>query len=79
MKRRDFITLLAGATAVSPTFAYSQQPQRMRRVSVLMGRLPNDPEAEKQIVALRRGLELFGWFMGRNLAVEYRWHQQRNC
>ena len=39
-----------------------------------MGRLPNDPEAEKQIVALRRGLESFGWFMGRNLAVEYRWH-----
>jgi putative tryptophan/tyrosine transport system substrate-binding protein len=73
MKRRDFITLASGAAVAWPVLARAQQPERMRRVGVLMTVSENDPEGQARLDALRQGLKQLGWSEGKNLAIEYRW------
>jgi putative ABC transport system substrate-binding protein len=72
LRRRDFITLLGGATAW-PLAARAQQPHRMRRIGVLMGLVDNDQEAQSRVAAFERGLQDLGWVKGGNLWIEYRW------
>jgi hypothetical protein len=50
MKRRDFITGIAGAAA-RPLSARAQQPERTRRIGALMGYPESDPEAQTWIAA----------------------------
>jgi putative tryptophan/tyrosine transport system substrate-binding protein len=73
MKRRDFITLASGAAVAWPVVARAQQPERMRRIGVLMTISENDPEGQARLDALRQGLNQLGWAEGKNLAIEYRW------
>jgi putative ABC transport system substrate-binding protein len=70
--RRYFVSCLGGA-ATWPLAARAQQPERMRRIGVLMARPANDPEGQKQAAALKRGIEELGWSPGRNVEIEYRW------
>jgi putative tryptophan/tyrosine transport system substrate-binding protein len=72
MSRREFITLLGGAAAW-PLAARAQQPQRMRRVGVLMDYAENEPEAQSFVTAFVTGLQELGWTEGHNLEIEYRW------
>ena len=71
MRRREFITLIGGAAAL-PLAARAQQPERTRRIGVLMGYPEGDPQAQANVTALRRGLQNLGWIEGRNVQIDYR-------
>ena len=72
--RREFITLLGGATAaVWPLAARAQQRERMRRIGVLLNLAADDPESQRRMTALVQGLQQLGWTDGRNVRIDTRW------
>jgi putative ABC transport system substrate-binding protein len=71
MKWREFISLLGGA-AVWPIAARAQQPERMRRIGVLM-RIANGSEAQACLAAFQHGLQDLGGTEDRNIRLDYRW------
>jgi putative ABC transport system substrate-binding protein len=71
MQRRQFITLLGGAAAW-PLAARAQQPDRVRRVGVLMG-IADDPEGQARVMVFKQALHALGWIEGRNIQFIYRW------
>jgi putative ABC transport system substrate-binding protein len=73
MRRRDFITLLGGAAAAWPLAASAQQPERIRRIGVLMAYAKDNPEVQARIAAFIDELQQLGWIDGRNAKIEYRW------
>jgi putative ABC transport system substrate-binding protein len=72
VKRRDFITLIGGAAAW-PIAARAQQPERMRRIGVLLSQAESDPVARSYITAFVTRLRELGWTEGKNLGIDYRW------
>jgi putative tryptophan/tyrosine transport system substrate-binding protein len=73
MKRRGFITLLGGAAATWPLAAHAQQPERVRRIGVLMGIAATDPEGQARIATFLQALRQLGWTDGRNVQIDTRW------
>jgi putative tryptophan/tyrosine transport system substrate-binding protein len=72
--RRKFITLLGGAVAW-PLGARGQQPERMRRIGVLMNRAADNPEGQDRLAAFQQGLQESGRGVGRNVRIDTRWSE----
>ena len=73
MRRRDFITLLGGAAVAWPLAARAQQPERMRRIGVLLPAAADDAEFQARVGAFLQGLAQLGWTIGRNVRIDTRW------
>jgi putative tryptophan/tyrosine transport system substrate-binding protein len=74
MRRREFITLLGGATAAWPLAAQAQQaPKRMPRVGALIGFAEHDPATQRRVAAFLSRLADLGWKVDRNIAIDFRY------
>jgi putative tryptophan/tyrosine transport system substrate-binding protein len=72
VKRRTFIAGLGSAVAW-PAVAQAQQPERMRRIGVLMPAAADDPAYQARLGAFLQALALSGWTIGRNVRIDTRW------
>jgi putative ABC transport system substrate-binding protein len=73
MRRREFITLLGGAAVAWPLAARAQQPERLRRIGVLMTTAADNAEGQARIAAFVQVLQQLGWTDGRNMRIDTRW------
>jgi len=77
MRRRDFITLVGGVTAGWPLAVRAQQPERVRRIGVLMG-AANDLQGQARARSFEQALDRLGWIIGQNVLIDYRWGARDN-
>src|SRR5262245_7284190 len=68
MRRRDFISMLGGATSTWPLRAHAQQNPVIGFVSSLAPR-----DLNFVMPAFHEGLNDAGFVEGRNVSIEYRW------
>jgi putative ABC transport system substrate-binding protein len=71
MRRREFITLLGGAAAW-PLAVRAQQPERMRRIGVLVASAEDESDIQARLAGFRQGIEKLGWSQGRNVRIDTR-------
>ena len=72
ISRRELILMLGGAAAAWPRVVRAQQPERMRRVGVLMIQAADDPVGQARAKAFQQSLQQLGWTDGRNVRIDYR-------
>jgi hypothetical protein len=65
--------ILLGGAAAWPLAARAQQPERMRRIDVLMPATADDPDFQARVGAFLQGLQQSGWSIGRNVRIDTRW------
>src|SRR5450432_574786 len=75
MRRREFITILGGATVTWPLVARAQQAAKLPTIGFLV---PGTPASHgKWVAAFVQRLHELGWIEGRTVAIEYRWAEGR--
>ena len=73
MRRREFIAFVGGGVAASALAARAQQPERIRKIGMLMNFSAKDPEAQARVKAYAQALQKLGWIEGGNVRTELRW------
>jgi hypothetical protein len=68
MRRREFIKVIGGV-ATWPLAARAQQPERMRRIGILLAATADDAEFQAWVGAFLQALALLGWTIGRNVSI----------
>jgi putative ABC transport system substrate-binding protein len=75
--RRAFIGSLAGGLLAAPLAAEGQQAGKVYRIGFLSPSSLSDPRTRLFVEAFRQGLRELGWVEGQNIAIEYRWAEER--
>jgi len=65
-------TTVLGAAAAWPLGGHAQQPERLRRVGVLIPDPESSPLAQAYVTAFAEALGGFGWVEGKNIRIDYR-------
>jgi putative tryptophan/tyrosine transport system substrate-binding protein len=73
IRRREIIFTLGGVAAAWPLTSHAQQPNRVRRIGVLMSYAESDSDAQAWYAAFREGLQKLGWTEGHNAQIDTRW------
>jgi putative tryptophan/tyrosine transport system substrate-binding protein len=71
VRRRAFVTAFGGA-ALLPLSGHAQQPEKTRRVGVLISNVENDPTSQAYVTAFAEALRHLGWVEGKNIRIDYR-------
>jgi putative ABC transport system substrate-binding protein len=71
MRRRDFLTILGGAAALTPLAAGAQQLP-VRRLGILFVYSEDHPEVPALLGALKDGLRNHGWIEGQTIHMDLR-------
>jgi putative ABC transport system substrate-binding protein len=74
MRRRDFVTVVAGSAITWPLAARAQQSSMPVIGYLGLGSAQSDAF---RITGLRQGLKEAGYVEGQNLTIEYRWAGDR--
>jgi putative tryptophan/tyrosine transport system substrate-binding protein len=73
MRRRDLMRMLGVAAIAAPCATRAQQPERLRRIGVLMPLGQSDLEAQRRVAAFMQALRGVGWSEGQTVALEMRY------
>jgi putative ABC transport system substrate-binding protein len=74
MRRREFITVVAGGVAGWPlVVAQAQRLDQIRKIGMLVNFPSEDPEGQARVKAFAQALQKLGWTEGDNVRTETRW------
>ena len=70
MRRRDFISGVAGSAAAWPLVARAQRGERVWRIGVLMALAADDSEGQSRFKGFVQAMAQAGWIDGRNIRLD---------